>query len=343
MQPDAKHLPLIRLWLLACITCVVMMVFIGGITRLTESGLSIVEWKPITGILPPIGDEQWRVEFDNYKSSPEYQKKNFSFELADFKAIFWLEYIHRLFGRITGLVFLVPLVYFAVRRYLPAPLVTRMAAITALCGAQGAVGWVMVASGLVDQPRVAPIKLGLHLILATTIFAWLIHTYLQVTTARGISFHRRSGVFARGLLLIVFVQMFLGALVAGLDAGLVYNTFPLMDGKIAPTPLHVSVPWWINHFEYVPLVQFQHRVGAVLLVMASFAFMYYAYPHMHVQERERLKHLMWVLLAQFGLGIYTLLTVVNIAVASMHQMAALLLVAVVVRLIYALPITKPQA
>jgi cytochrome c oxidase assembly protein subunit 15 len=340
MQADSVHLPLIRRWLIACITCVVLMVFIGGITRLTESGLSIVEWKPFTGILPPMSTESWQAEFDAYKDTPEFQKKNSSFELRDFKMIFWLEYIHRVMGRITGLVFLLPLIYFGIKRYVPAPLLIRMTAITMLVGMQGAVGWIMVASGLVDQPRVAPVKLGAHLMLATVIFGLLIHTYTQLTTLRGISFHHKSGVLVRGLLLLVLFQMFLGALVAGLDAGLVYNTFPLMDGNIAPSPLYVTSPWWVNHLEHIPLVQFQHRVGAIILVIAAFAFMYYAYPNMHPTERERLKHLMWALLMQFALGVYTLISGVNILLASLHQLTALLLIAVLARLTYALPLQK---
>jgi cytochrome c oxidase assembly protein subunit 15 len=340
MQPDSVHAPIIHRWILACITCVVLMVFIGGVTRLTESGLSIVEWKPISGILPPFSEEAWQKEFTDYQASPEFVHKNAHFSLDDFKGIFWLEYIHRVMGRITGLVFLLPLIYFGVKHMLPKPLLVRMSIITAMVGLQGAVGWVMVASGLVDQPRVAPVKLGAHLMLATVIFTWLIHLYITLTTPRGISYDRNSALYVRALLGLVLVQMFLGALVAGLDAGMIYNTFPLMDGKIAPSPLYMSDPWWVNHLEYIPLVQFQHRVGAIILVIASFAFMYYAYPRMHPTERERLKHLMWVLIAQFGLGVYTLISVVNIWFASLHQLTALLLVALLVRLMYALPLQK---
>lgn len=341
MQPDALHLPKIRLWLLACIAMVVLMVFVGGITRLSESGLSIVEWKPISGILPPLTDHAWEAEFNAYKRTPEFIQKNFTFGVEQFKTIFWLEYIHRLLGRITGLVFLLPLLYFAAKRQLPAPLMLRMTGMGLLCGLQGAVGWVMVASGLVDRPYVAPVKLGAHLMLATLLFAWLVHTYLQVVAAPRRSFHVPSGLLMRGLLLAVFLQMFLGALVAGLDAGLVYNTWPLMDGGIAPSPLYHTDPWWMSHLEYIPMVQFQHRVGAIVLTLLSFACCYYCYPNLHPEERERLKHIIWALVLQFGLGVYTLLSVVNITLASLHQLAALLLVLTVVRSIYAFPLKQP--
>lgn len=343
MQPDTQYFSRIRIWILACIALVVLMVFVGGITRLTESGLSIVEWKPISGVFPPISEESWSAEFEAYKATPEFQKKNFSFDVEQFKTIFWLEYIHRLLGRITGLVFLLPLIYFGVRRQIPAPLFKRMAIITMLCGLQGTVGWVMVASGLVDQPRVAPVKLGMHLLLAATIFAMLVHTYLSITGTARPSHHRTSSFAIWGLLLAVFIQMFLGALVAGLDAGMIYNTFPLMDGKIAPSPLYMAEPWWVNHFEYIPLVQFQHRVGAILLTILTFGVCYYIYPNLHPTERDTLKRIILVLAAQFGLGVYTLLTAVNIVLASLHQLTALLLVATVVRILYALPLRHPKA
>ncbi|MBN8543373.1 MAG: COX15/CtaA family protein [Alphaproteobacteria bacterium] len=340
MQPLPIHLPSISRWLIACMAMVVLMVLIGGVTRLTESGLSIVEWKPITGILPPLSKDAWQREFTEYQSSPEFIHKNAHFTVEDFKGIFWLEYIHRVAGRITGLVFLLPWIYFATKRMLPAPLLKRMAIAGILVAAQGTVGWIMVASGLENQPRVAPIKLGIHLTLAFSIFAYVYWTWLQIHGQPRHSSHRGAAIAARALLFLTAIQIFLGALVAGLDAGLIYNTYPLMDGKLVPNGIALLEPWWLNHLEHVPMVQFQHRMAAVVLVIATFAFMYYAYPRMHIMERERLKNLMWVLLLQFALGIYTLISVVNIWLASLHQLNALLLIAVLVRIIYALPLKK---
>ncbi|MFZ4124601.1 MAG: COX15/CtaA family protein [Rickettsiales bacterium] len=340
MQPLPIHLPSISRWLIACMAMVVLMVFIGGVTRLTESGLSIVEWKPITGTLPPLTHEAWEREFSEYQSSPEFIHKNAHFTVEDFKGIFWLEYIHRVAGRITGFVFLLPLIYFAARRRLPVPLFKRMAIAGVLVAAQGTVGWIMVASGLVDQPRVAPIKLGIHLSLAFTIFAYVYWTWLQIHGRPRPAAHYGTALAARVLLIFTAIQIFLGALVAGLDAGMIYNTYPLMDGKWVPNGVALLEPWWLNHLEHIPMVQFQHRMGAISLVAGVFAFIYYAYPRIEAALRPYLKRLMWVLLAQFALGVATLLSVVNIWLASAHQLVALALVATLVRIIYALPLKK---
>lgn len=340
MQPHPDQLRTLSRWILACMVCVVLMVFIGGVTRLTESGLSIVEWKPFTGILPPLSEEGWQREFAEYQTSPEFIEKNFTFGIEEFKSIFWLEYIHRLLGRITGLVFLLPLIYFAARRALPAPLLRRMAAITLLVGTQGLVGWIMVASGLVDAPRVAPIKLGIHLLLAFTIFSLLAITYWQIHAVPRHRVPRRAALTARGLLALTVLQIFLGALVAGLDAGLVYNTYPLMDGYLIPPDLFPLTPAWINHFESIPLVQWQHRWGALILVIFALAGSWYLKRHLPEKDHIWVDGLWLIMLLQFALGITTLLSVVALPLASAHQMLALALMLVLVRLCYALKLTR---
>lgn len=340
MQPLPIHLSVISRWLITCMAMVVLMVFIGGVTRLSESGLSIVEWKPITGILPPLSQEAWEREFSDYQSSPEFIHKNTHFALDDFKGIYWLEYWHRAFGRITGLVFLLPLFYFGAKRVLPKPLFTRMVIAGALVAAQGTVGWIMVASGLENQPRVAPMKLGIHLSLAFMIFAYVYWTWLQIHNRPRLAAHYGTALAARALFMLTAIQVFLGALVAGLDAGMIYNTYPLMDNQWMPDGLTSLTPWWLNHLEHVPMVQFQHRMIALALVAGVFGFIYYAYPRIEMALRLHLKRLMWVLLAQFALGVATLVSVVNIWLASAHQLVALALVATLVRIIYALPLKK---
>ncbi len=331
--------PAISRWILACMACVALMVLIGGLTRLTESGLSIVEWKPITGILPPMSEAGWQREFAEYQTSPEFIEKNHTFGIEEFRGIYWLEYLHRLFGRITGLVFLLPLIYFTVRRALPAPLFRRMFALSLLVAAQGTVGWVMVASGLVDQPRVAPVKLGIHLLLAFSLFALLAVTYWQVHAVPRLAGRFTAAVVARGLLILTVLQIFLGALVAGLDAGLTYNTYPLMDGAWIPPGLTPLSPWWLNHLEHIPMVQWQHRMGGLIYVISSLAAGLYLMRHVSGSERRWAAALAAVAVLQFLLGIATLLSVVDISLASAHQMLALVLLLVVVRLCYALKLT----
>lgn len=319
---------------------VVCMVFIGGVTRLTESGLSIVEWKMVSGILPPMSDSAWEAEFAEYKTSPEFIKKNTHFGVEEFKNIYWLEWLHRLLGRITGLVFLLPLIIFAVQKKLPKPLFWRMFAISALVGTQGTVGWIMVASGLEDAPRVNPIKLALHLSIAFTIFCALLWTFLQLTRLRPSRSHAGVRTGVRVLLGITVVQIILGALVAGLDAGYSYNTYPLMDGEFIPSQLYLLSPWWKNHLESILTVQFQHRMGALILVISTLALVAYAWRHWFPEERPWLKALLLILGIQFLLGVSTLLTHMNIWVASAHQLVALALLAVLTLLMYRTPKRK---
>lgn len=323
-------------WLIACMVCVVLMVFIGGVTRLTESGLSIVEWKLVSGTFPPLSEEAWAQEFAEYKTSPEFNQKNAHFSVNDFKKIYWLEYIHRLMGRITGLVFLLPLLYFAVRKSAPAPFLKRMTIITALIGAQGAVGWIMVASGLEHQPRVSPIKLALHLSLALSVFGLTYLTYLRENALPKLASAPPALYYsARGLLVLVAVQIILGAIVAGTDAGYSYNTYPLMDGRFVPEGLFLLSPWWLNLLENITTVQFQHRMGALILINAALGFTVYAWKKCP-ELRTPLCWLFGVMCAQFILGVATLLSVVSLPLASAHQLVALALMACLLRIIHAL-------
>lgn len=328
----------VALWILACMSCVAMMVFIGGVTRLTESGLSIVEWKLVSGILPPIGEAAWAKEFTAYQTSPEYKRKNFSFGVEEFKRIFWLEYLHRLLGRLTGLIFLLPLLYFSVRRALPTRLFRRMCGACLLVGAQGAVGWVMVASGLVDDPRVNPAKLALHLLLAFTLFGLLLWTYWQVRGRIAVAGTvPASGYGALTCLLVA--QILIGALVAGNDAGLSYNSYPLMDGHLVPQGLMTLSPWHKNLIVNIVFVQFAHRLLAHLLLAGVIVLVIRDY-HIHAM-RPALALLAATTGIQFLLGVLTLVYVVPIPLASAHQMGALALLGALLNQLYSTQ--KPQS
>lgn len=319
----------IAVWLLFSALCVFGMVVLGGLTRLTESGLSIVHWKPLTGTLPPLSQEAWQAEFEAYRTSPQYEKVNFGMSLQEFKNIFWLEYLHRLAGRLIGLVFLLPLLYFAVRRQLTAKLGWRLAGIFLLGGLQGVIGWYMVKSGLIDVPSVSPYRLALHLGTAFILFAMLLWTALDLLAKPSAMripphFNLSAGIVTG----VLFLQVLLGALVAGLDAGLTYNTFPLMDGHFIPNGLYLLEPAWKNHFENVTMVQFQHRLGAYLVTAVTAVFVFFVYKYAIASGlKYRLMLFSGLVIGQVLLGIMTLLQNVPIVLASLHQAVAALLFA----------------
>jgi len=312
-------------WLLACAGLVFAMIVLGGVTRLTESGLSIVEWRPVTGILPPLSQAAWEEAFAAYRQFPEYQQVNQGMTLADFKTIYWYEYAHRLLGRLIGIAFLVPLVVFALQRRIRGALVGRLGLIFVLGGAQGALGWYMVASGLVDRPDVSQYRLAAHLVLAFVIYG------LIVATAVGLLAPPRAHAAPPGFRLASFLVVALalvtvgsGGFVAGLNAGLVYNTFPLMGGRLVPADALFLEPWWRNHFENVAMVQFQHRWLALLTAAACVALWLRALRVVEPEARLPFHLLGAMALAQVGLGIATLLLAVPIPLAALHQAGAVL-------------------
>lgn len=302
-------------WLLACCALVFAMVLLGGLTRLTESGLSIVEWKPVTGVLPPLSEAAWSAEFDKYRATPEYQKVNAGMSLQAFQRIWWMEYSHRLLGRLIGVAFLAPFLWFLARGQVPARLRVHLWLVFLLGGAQGAVGWYMVKSGLVDRPDVSQYRLAAHLGLALLIYVYMLRLALDLL--RPVT--RRAAATAGWLVLaLVFVQALIGALVAGLDAGLHYNTFPLMDGAFVPPGLLLEQPWWLNLFENPITVQFAHRVGAYVVTVAVLWFCW--------RSRHPLRGwLLAALVLQMALGIATLLLVVPLPLAWAHQAGAVVL------------------
>jgi cytochrome c oxidase assembly protein subunit 15 len=319
----------IGIWLIACAAMVFVMVMLGGATRLTESGLSMVQWKPLS-VLPPLSQDQWNQAFHDYQQYPEFIKKNSWMTVDDFKQIFWLEYIHRLWGRTIGVVFLVPFLWFLFKGAVDKPLAGRLGVLFVLGGLQGALGWFMVASGLESRPDVSQYRLAAHLITALVLYAFMVWLALdQFRTARAEAPAPTTPALVRlGLLLppAILLVIAAGAFVAGLDAGKVYNTFPLMDGGITPPDALSMNPWYINFFENIGTVQFDHRVLAMTLVALIIGtWVYGRRQPLTPRARWFLNALAVMVLIQAALGITTLLLVVPIPIALAHQTGAVIL------------------
>lgn len=334
-----KCLNPVAIWLFACCFFIFSMVAIGGVTRLTGSGLSITQWKPVSGIIPPFTETHWQEEFAHYQLSPEYLKKNIGMSLEEFKGIFWLEFIHRLVGRLTGFVFLLPFIYFLATKQISGKLALRLGGIFALGGLQGVVGWFMVKSGLQSDPHVSPLWLAFHLCMALTIYGLVLNMgYGLWTMSKGKEYAAAPpltpsslALFSSFLIATAFLQIFLGALVAGMHAGLMYNTFPLMDGQFAPSGMFIMNPWYINFFENATTVQFTHRMGAYLLTMLIIIFWAYSRKFSLTNKLKRAIALLPIAVAvQFSLGVLTLLHQVPVALASLHQVFAVVLFSLVI-------------
>src|SRR3954454_3468789 len=268
---QAPQLRAVRWWLISVAALIAVMVLVGGATRLTESGLSIVEWKPVARTLPPLTDAQWTQAFDGYKTIPQYRELNAGMSLSEFKTIFWWEWSHRLLGRVIGAVYLLPFLFFLWRGMLGAELKRRLWLIFGLGALQGAVGWWMVASGLTQRVEVSQYRLATHLMLALLIFAAIVWTLRRLTDRPSPATSQRLKITSVVLLILTFVQLYFGALVAGLRAGRVYNTWPAIDGALIPSAarLFFEEPWWRNLFDNTLTVQFEHRMTAyALLVLA---------------------------------------------------------------------------
>jgi len=323
-------------WLLACCALVFAMVVVGGVTRLTHSGLSIVEWQPIVGTLPPLTEQQWAETFEKYRQTPEYRLVNHAMDVDEFKGIFWWEYIHRLLGRLIGVVFLVPLVWFALRRRIDAALGLRLSGIFVLGGLQGAMGWYMVSSGLVDDPRVSHFRLTAHLGLAFLIFAAMLWQALELLRPRHAAPTSRAPYFAARLrstrrlawavVALTAWMVLTGGLVAGIRAGYAYNTFPLMNGHFVPPEIMMLEPWWRNFFYNMATVQFDHRLGAWALAFAGPLLWWRVrrLPQGSAHARVAAGALLALLALQIALGIATLLTGVAVALGVAHQGVAVL-------------------
>jgi len=308
---------IVAAWLLACAALVFAIVLVGGVTRLTRSGLSIVEWQPLIGALPPLSQADWEALFARYRETPEFRLVNFGMTLEGFKGIFWWEYIHRLLARGIGLVFFIPLAYFLAKRKLEKALAWKLAGIFVLGALQGAVGWLMVKSGLVDDPKVSPVRLSLHLGLALAVFCAELWIALQLLAPRKASLEK----LPLALPFVIFAMALSGGMVAGLRAGYAYNTFPLMNGHLVPPEVLMLEPWWRNFLYNMATVQLVHRAFFWLLVVLI--------PLAWWRSRDTVagNALLAAFALQATLGISTLLLGVPVGLGAAHQRGAVLLLA----------------
>ncbi len=333
-SPSPASRTQIAAWLFVCCAFVFAMVVLGGVTRLTHSGLSIVEWAPARGIVPPLDAGAWETAFAEYRATPEYQTINQGMTLAEFRSIYWVEFAHRALGRATGVVFLVPFAYFLLARKIDRRLGLRLGAVFALGAVQAALGWFMVQSGLGERADVNPLRLAAHLGLAVVILAalvWYALGFLGAPQERGsgaaASLWRRAAL----LLGLSFATVVVGGLVAGTDAGLVYNTFPLMNGRLVPAEAFAGPAWW----EEPAAVQFAHRVLALLTALAVAALW------LHGRRlgvggplRVALHLVLAVAAAQIALGILTLVNAVPLGLGLAHQAGAMVLIATTVAVLH---------
>jgi heme a synthase len=328
--PEARRRHL-RAWFWAIAAMTFLVLVVGGITRLTQSGLSIVEWKPIAGVVPPIGEAQWQEVFEQYRQSPEYRQLRAGMSLGEFKVIFFWEYLHRVVARLIGVVFLVPFVVFWLRGYFNPPLARRALALFALGALQGLIGWLMVASGLVDRPSVSHYRLAAHLSVAFIIFGacvWLACD-LRVGAARPTMAPRARTLMARGLALVgalLALQVVWGAFVAGLKAGKVYNTFPLMGDGLVPPELLWFEPAVVNFVQNPIAVQWVHRVLGTLLLAATLGLFVLVRRRVTDAHARRLNAaLAGSMTVQYALGVLTLLYYVPVSLGVIHQAAAMVI------------------
>jgi heme a synthase len=329
MIASANQIPetrAVRWWLVSIAALIALMVLVGGATRLTESGLSIVEWKPFAGVLPPLNQEQWTEAFNAYQQIPQYRELNAGMSVAEFKTIFWWEWTHRILGRVIGIAYLLPFLWFMWRGVLAPDLRWRLWVIFGLGALQGGVGWWMVASGLSQRVEVSQYRLATHLVLALVIFAGIVWTLRRLSDRPPLTISSRLKITSAMLVALTFVQLYLGALVAGLRAGKIYNTWPEIDGELVPSAarLFFETPWWRNLFENPLTVQFEHR-------MIAYALFVLALVHAYDSIRSRVgaagvNGALWLVGAvtlQAVLGILTLLHQVPMGLALAHQAVAI--------------------
>ncbi len=330
MSAFSTQHPAISLWLKVCLILVLTMILLGGATRLTGSGLSMVTWHP-TGMLPPLNTEQWQQEFELYQQYPEYQIVNRDMTLDGFKRIYWFEYSHRQLGRLIGLVFLLPFLYFLFRKMIPPGLSPRLITMFILGGFQGLLGWYMVQSGLVNNPQVSQYRLTAHLLSAILIYGFILWTIFNLDYAQPyrriaespVAVWRKLSLVLMTLILLTIVT---GGFVAGLKAGKIFNTFPLMGGQLIPEGIGALSPWYLNPLENMVTVQFDHRWLA--MTTGVLLFIWYLKGRAGFGDARLQRSFKWIgmmVLIQLGLGIATLLLHVPVWLGVLHQAGALLL------------------
>lgn len=314
-------------WLLICAAVILSMILLGGVTRLTNSGLSMVEWKPLMGVIPPLTQEDWQETFAKYQQYPEYQKVNHGMTVDEFKSIFMYEYLHRVLGRSIGVLFLIPFLYFYVTKKIPSGLTPKLIVMFILGGCQGLLGWYMVKSGLVDNPRVSQYRLTAHFGAAVIIYGYILWVAFGLREAvNGRLYPQLLKVSSWVLSGLIFLMMLSGALVAGTRAGFAYPTFPLMGDSFIPEGLYTMTPGWLSAFEDITTIQFNHRMFAYLLVIliSLFAAMSLR-QNLSNPLRKGIYALFGLMVVQVSLGISTLLLHVPVAIAAAHQGVAVLL------------------
>jgi cytochrome c oxidase assembly protein subunit 15 len=317
----------VAVWLFLCCGSVVVMIVIGGITRLTESGLSMIEWRPLVGMVPPLSVGEWERIFGLYRETPEFRIENPHIELDGFKSIFWWEYVHRLWGQLIGILFVAGFLWLLLCRRIEKPILPHLVTLFILGGAQGVIGWWMVRSGFADRTDVSQYRLVIHLGMAFIILGymlWLALSLMERESVERVPTTARRLAFA--VLGVVSVTLLSGGLTAGLDAGLVYNTWPLIDGGVAPHGLFIKTPIWLNFFENVATVQFDHRFMAYLTFGFIIALWLRVRRTPHAPNAVRAVHtLLAIVAAQAALGVLTLVLVVPLPLAVAHQMGAVAL------------------
>ncbi len=310
-------------WLITCAAVIFGMILLGGVTRLTDSGLSMVEWQPIMGVMPPLGEAEWQVAFDKYKQYPEYQKINQGMDLAGFKVIFMYEYLHRVLGRLIGVLFFFPLVFFAAKGMVREGLLPRLLGLLVLGGCQGLLGWYMVQSGLVDRPDVSQYRLTAHLGLAVAIYAAMVWVILGLVAPHRYT-HSAASAWPLGLVGLVYFMILTGGFVAGTDAGYAYPTWPMMGDTFIPPRLWAD--GWISAFEQVTTIHFNHRMLAYVVVVVVGVTVWRSLRH---STDGRVRLAAWLLVSavfiQALLGISTVLSQVAVPIAAAHQGGAVLL------------------
>ena len=333
-------------WLALWAVSLFLLFLVGGATRLTESGLSITEWKPVTGVLPPIGEAAWQQEFAKYQQIPQYARMNAGMQLANFKAIYLWEFAHRLWARVVGVVFALPLLWFVARGTAPRSLRPRLFALLLLMGAQGAMGWYMVTSGLTERVNVSQYRLAAHLALALVIYLLAVWTAADLLSSRGADAKSRSPhirLALAALTALAFITVISGAFVAGLRAGTIYNTFPMMGGRWMPAEYGSLAPWWRNLFENPSAAQFNHRVLALATFVGAIDAWWWV---RHVTADARLGRRMALVLGaallQVALGIATLLLAVPVPLGVAHQAGAILLLTTLVLAVHAAPLSAAR-
>ena len=323
--PQQQYDRQVAYWLLLCAAVIFGMILLGGVTRLTDSGLSMVDWKPIKGIIPPITQADWQAMFAKYQQFPEYQKTNFTMTLEEFKPIFMYEYLHRMLGRFIGIIFVLPFLFFYFTKRIAHGLTPRLVVMLLLGGSQGLLGWYMVKSGLVDNPHVSQYRLTAHLGLAVFIYGFIVWTVLDLLAPK-LSQPKHLKRFSYTLSSLIFLMILSGGLVAGTRAGIPYPTWPLMGDSFIPPGLYSLTPFWLSAFEDMLTIQFNHRMFAYLIVLLVVTFAYKALKSdLNGPLKVAIYCFLILLVAQVTLGISTLIFYVPVPVAAAHQVCAVAL------------------